>query len=188
MKKITILFALLFTVTFAFAQQGSIEVTANGQFQFTKGKDFITDYAGLHEKFETGFGANIEFAYYLQDNLSVGLEGGFNIVETFEMEQAEYKPKVFSLLVKPRFYFMDGSIRPFVDAGVGLAFMKMDIEGTVPTGAPADLDNETKFQFAPAAGVRFGLSEKFDINAGLRYNIIKDFNYLQAFAGISFKL
>lgn len=167
-----------------------MELNVNAQMQFTKGNKFITSYSGLEDKFKRGIGVNAEFAYYLSDNFSLGLEAGLNSIKAYKLKttSVEYKPKIFSTLLKPRYYFSNGAVRPYLEAGVGLARMKLDAKGTSKDKkikAPGDL-TKTRMLIAPGAGIRVKLTDFMNINAGVRYNMMKGFRYLQAQGGLSF--
>ncbi|MCL3780092.1 porin family protein [Prolixibacteraceae bacterium JC049] len=173
------------------AQQGKIEIGLNSQLQLTKGKYFLTTNNLLEKKFKSGFGIGAEASYYLTDQFSVGIEANFNSIKKYKkIKDTQFQPRSFSMLFKPRFFILkDKIVRPYVEAGIGFTRMKLDVKNNSDIqGLPKSDMNKTKFVFAPGAGVRVAISELVDINAGLRYNVVKDFGHLQAQLGLAFKL
>lgn len=191
MKKLILLIGLFSCIFTAQAQQGSFELSANGQMQLKGGKHFITESSELKNKFKKGIGGSLEGAYYLSDGISLGLELGYNSLKKYTASGIEYKPKTIFALVKPRFYLTTSSrVRPYAELGAGLTRMTLDAKKTGEVGsAPEAKDlKSTKFMVAPGLGVRIGLSDKVDINLGARYNFLKDYRHIQAMAGIAFRL
>ena len=173
------------------AQQGKVEISINGQLQLTKGKYFLAHHSLLKKKFKSGLGVGLEAGYYITDRFSMGLEANFSALKKYKkIDNAKFQPRSFTMMLKPRFFILtDKVVRPYVEAVLGFTRMKLDVKnGSQVQDLPTRDINKTKFIFAPGAGVRIALSELVDVNAGLRYNVVKDFGHLQAQLGLSFKL
>ncbi|MGE5681575.1 MAG: acyloxyacyl hydrolase [Bacillota bacterium] len=85
------------------------------------------------------------------------------------------------LLVGARYLLMAGDFHPYAGAALGIHFL--NTKTTTPLVGD-ESTNDTKFGFAPMAGIRLHMPPNLDLDLNLKYNIISDANYLTIVAGV----
>ena len=128
---------------------------------------------------DLGIGGYIEPKYALNEKLDVGLHLGSTFFAGGSLGGSSVSAsQVNSFLLTSDFKVSDTKVTPYFGAGLGLYvidFGSIDASANVPE---IDLGSETRFGFAPRAGLLLG-----KLNLGVSYNIVKDTNYLAFMLG-----
>jgi hypothetical protein len=107
---------------------------------------------------ESGFGINfyINGMYNINEHISAGLEYNGNAVVIGDVSGASVKASLINgILVKGRYSFGSGGVRPFAGVMFGMYIIKPG-EVSATTGNSILFGRETVFGFAPEVGVSFG--------------------------------
>lgn len=161
MKKLLFSAAAVFAFTFANAQ----ETTSTGG--FSTGDVFISGSIGFGSEKTGDFKTN-EFnfspraAYFVSDNISLGLALGYNNTkqdEDFGFGTTEVKTNTFEIGAFGRYYFMPASqFSLFTQLGVNYGTTKSEAEGEEFNKA-----NGFNVEFAP--GISYFISDHFALEA-----------------------
>jgi len=152
-------------------------ISANAQFHIEIGLTGNSPQGDFGDTYNVGLGTLIEPKYAISENIDLGLLiGRFGFVGddveattigntiTLEVENLS----MTSIMPTGTYRFTENKVTPYVGAGIGMYFYGSD-----------DVDNESKFGFAPRAGVYIGR-----LNLGFAYNVVKDLNFIQFNLGI----
>ena len=111
--------------------------------------------------------------YFVIDNLAAGLQVQFSSVkQTSQISQTgDLSVRTNSFLVNPfvRYYFTQGTAKPYVQGSVGVGSSKETVEGTLN-------DGETKnglFAYGFDGGVAIFLNSNVAINVGVGYSSVQ---------------
>lgn len=156
-----------------------IGYSANAQFHIELGLNFNSPQGDFADSYDLGIGGYIEPKYALNENLDLGLLIGSNGFAGADIDTGAGTGSVDAtgvLVIQPTgtYRFSSNSVTPYAGLGLGLySFQAVEVGG-VELG-----ESETKFGFAPRAGVYLGR-----MNLGIAYNIVSDANYLQFNLGV----
>ncbi|WP_425392756.1 hypothetical protein [Ekhidna sp.] len=153
--------------------------TATAQFHFELGPNFNVPQGDFGDAYDLGIGFYIEPKYAFNENIDLGLVLGTNGFAGADLGGQSYGA-TSALVVLPTgtYRFSTSKVTPY--AGLGLGLYRFDgAEVSVAGGGSVETEGETKFGFAPRAGVYLGR-----MNLGAAYNIVSDANYLQINLGV----
>jgi opacity protein-like surface antigen len=130
--------------------------------------------------FETGFGGNFKFNYFIKDNVALGANLGYY---SFDVEgPADWNLNIIPLTFHAEYYFSKDKIKPFLGGGLGLYFKSIgDDDGLFDDN---DAYDDTDFGLNLGGGLLFNVSNKLDLGVDLRFHVIED----TSFAGLNFGL
>lgn len=178
MKKFKLLLtvaALYFISTTGYAQQGELKgiISYNVAMPTGSFKDVVD---------KTSFrGGDVLLSYGITDRLGIGLNIGYqDFYQKFP--RAMYKledgsdisavvtnsVQIIPALANVRYTFMDGMIKPYVAAGIGVGF----ISNSQFVGEYENAENKAKFMARPEVGVAFALNHNIGIVVGANYNYL----------------
>ncbi len=157
---------------------GIFSYSATAQFHIEfPGLNFNSPQGDFGETYDLGIGFYIEPKYALNENIDLGLLIGSNGFAGADIDGTNSSADATGVLViQPTgtYRFSSSSVTPYAGLGLGLySFQAVEIDG-VEIG-----ESESKFGFAPRAGVYVGR-----LNLGLAYNIVSDATYLQFNLGV----
>ncbi len=180
MKKLLLSTITLFVTTIALSQteQGKISVGASSDlsFSFLNGKqEFRGQENDLDER--TSFAIAPTAGYFVIDNLQVGLvlalstekvEGERQNFNNFGPQTNSFESKLSTFAVGPfvRYYFLENSIKPFVQASV--AYVSTKNESDDEFSSFESKSNGIGFGFD--AGVAFFLNNFISLDLGVGYS------------------
>lgn len=135
---------------------------------------------------KTGFQLGLSGEYRVFKNLWVQLEGQFrqssyeHILDSIEGTTINYSEKLsyFDIPVSVKYYFMDKTIAPYVEAGATLSFMTTALS-TTERDDQKDIVNRTDYRntymtgFFGGAGVAYRM-KSVSVFAAFRYNYYSD--------------
>lgn len=151
---------------------------ASAQFHFELGPNFNLPQGDFADAYDLGIGFYFEPKYALNDNIDLGLTVGFNAFAGADFAGASYgATSALAILPNATYRFSTNKVTPYAGLGLGLYNFK-GAEVTIGT-VTAEGESESKFGFAPRAGVYVGR-----LNLGAAYNIVSDANYLQINLGV----
>lgn len=162
-KSVIILFVLVLIAS----------VSSYGQFRVGLGLMVGLPAGDFGDAVDLGIGGYLEPKYALNEKLDVGLFLGTSIFGGTSVSGSSFSAtKITSVLATGDFKVSASKVTPYVGAGLGLYFQDFGSIGV--SGQPdIDIGSETKFGFAPRAGVMLGR-----LNLGLTYNIVSDTNHM----------
>lgn len=172
MKKLIMTFCAVALIGFA----------ANAQFHIELGLNFNSPQGDFSDSYDLGVGFYLEPKYAMSENLDLGLLIASNAFAGADFDQGGVSGSadaLGALVIMPTgtYRFSANKVTPYAGLGAGLYAFKaasIDVGGTTVEG-----EAETKFGFAPRAGVYLGR-----MNLGVAYNIVSDANYLQFNLGV----
>lgn len=148
-------------------------MSSTAQIRVGLGLTFGSPSGDFADVVDLGVGGYIEPKYAVNEKIDVGLHlaamifggsggGGTSFTAT----------NIEPILATGDFKISNSKVTPYVGAGLGVYLV--DFGSVEISGFPSvDGGSETKFGFAPRAGVMLGR-----LNLGLSYNIVSDVNYL----------
>lgn len=179
MKKIKILLfvAALYCISVTgYAQQGELKgiISYNVAVPTGSFKDVVD---------KTSFrGFDLVLSYQATDRLGTGLNIGFqDFYQKFPRAMYHLEDgsdisavvtntvQIIPALANVRYTFMDGRIKPYVAAGIGVGF----ISNGQFVGEYESAEHKAKFMARPEAGVVFALSNNVGITVGANYNYLR---------------
>jgi outer membrane protein W len=173
MKSFLIISVIVLSSASSFAQtQGSSFAYANWDFGFPVGNNFVSSFSG--------WGGNVGFSYFVQENLGVGLELGWNsyyqYASTKTYSNADgavttdlYK-YIFTLPITATVMhtFKAGKVvRPYVKLGLGAQFSQQNLYYNIYQTT----NDDWGFVAIPEVGanLRFSPYSKWSMNLSVRY-------------------
>ncbi|WP_436517665.1 hypothetical protein [Ekhidna sp. To15] len=151
---------------------------ANAQFHIELGPNFNLPQGDFADAYDLGIGFYIEPKYAMSDNIDIGLVIGSNGFAGADFGGQSYgATSALVILPTATYRFSTNTVTPYAGLGLGLYNFK-GAEVTV-NSVTIDGESESKFGFAPRAGVYIGR-----LNLGVAYNIVSDANYLQFNLGV----
>ncbi len=146
---------------------------ANAQFHIELGPNFNLPQGDFADAYDLGVGFYIEPKYAFNENIDLGLVIGSNGFAGADFGGASYgATSALVILPTATYRFSTNSVTPYAGLGLGLYSFK-GAEVTI-ANVTTDGESESKFGFAPRAGVYIGR-----LNLGAAYNIVSDANYIQ---------
>lgn len=139
----------------------------------------FSDGAGI------GLGGNLEMNYYINSQLSVGLEGGYIafLPKTTEISvpglleiESESKFSIVPIMLKADYYFLTGSARPY--AGIAAGYYLVTNNQTTTTtiaGVPSEISSKgvnDGIGIRPEAGLLYVIGPKIGLNLSVGYNLL----------------
>jgi len=123
--------------------------------------------------FTNRLAVNFDYTY-----LTPGYRATYRLQNTGQLQTLEHVADVANLQVKGTFYFLDGPLTPYVEAGAGWAW----VDSNVATGPPTtgcwwdpwwgyicsshyDTYNDRKTSYSAAVGIRWDLSVDYTLRA-----------------------
>ena len=133
-----------------------------------------------------GLGGSVDINYYVNPQLSFGIEGGFLAfgaksttvtLPGFGSTTSETKLNMIPLLAKGTFYFLTGKARPYASLGVGYYLVNSTNTTTIEiTGIPATTveasGTNDGFGIRPELGLLYVAGNKVGISLGVGYNAL----------------
>lgn len=187
MKKLLLLVLSVFlvsSISFAQVGKGSKYVNASSSLSFSSMKTKIGHPEGDYEYTDIEFSIEPSVGYFIMDGLAIGISGLYESSK-YKHDDYESDPYVrYGLAVFGKYYFGQGSIKPFGKAEVGLIGSSEGEE---------DYDKDSGMLFGAGVGVAYFLNEFVAIEGGLDYNMYnlknkEESNYTQKTSGIQFKV
>jgi len=176
MKKIVFISLLLFgSIPFVKGQM----LNANYQMSVPLGK--INDYTG-----KMSFrGANLEYHYFLSNQLSIGGMVGWNVwykdkgmvsqnflvgsnKETYTITGHQYRyVNTVPIMAMGRYWFNEGNslLQPYAGIGLGMSWTEMKTD----VGQYTSTNSRWQFAFAPEIGTLIHVNDQFAFNLGAKY-------------------
>ncbi len=159
------------------------------QFHVELGLNISLPQENFSDAYDGGLGGYLEPKYALNENIDLGLLIGVNVFAGIS-EDALIGQRgsveidaltVSTFLATGTYRFSTKGVTPYAGLGLGIyaiegASVGVTIRGMTTT---AKEDGDTKFGFAPRAGVYLGR-----VNLGVSYHIVKDVNFLQFNLGV----
>lgn len=167
MRKITLIFGLLFAIVF----------TSNAQFHVELGPSFQSPSGDFAEQYELGVGFSLEPRIVLSDKLAVGayigalafaggdLSGGGGTVDA---------AGIVPVLGTATFRILDSKVTPYVGGGTGLYTVK-----SANSEFPDEIVSSSEFGFMARGGIFLGR-----LNLGASYHLAGDLSFLQFGLGV----
>ncbi len=117
-----------------------------------------------------GLGGELTFEYLLSNNL--GLNAVIGYYDFGSKEDLgpgnDFSFSALPILIGGRYIFSTGGFRPYLGAQLGLYMLSSEV--TIDDNTFDE--SETKFGFAPLAGLRFHFPPNLDMDLGFKYNVI----------------
>lgn len=157
--------------------------TASAQFHIELGPNFNLPQGDFADSYDLGIGFYLEPKYAMTENIDVGLYIGSNGFAGGDFTQGGVSGSAAATAIVPvlatgTYRFSTNNVTPYAGLGLGMYFAK-GAEITVAGGGTVEGESESKFGFAPRAGVYLGR-----LNLGVAYNIVSDADYLQINLGV----
>lgn len=155
---------------------------ANAQFHIEMGLNFNSPQGDFGDAYDLGVGFYLEPKYATSENLDLGLLIGSNGFAGADFNGQSFGATAALVILPTATYRFSGNkVTPYAGLGLGLYnFKAADIDVTVGgTTTTLTGESESKFGFAPRAGVYLGR-----MNLGAAYNIVSDANYIQFNLGV----
>lgn len=129
-----------------------------------------------------GFGGEGTFEYRVTPQLGLNVSLGYyswgaknDLAPGYDFKVAD-----LPLMIGAKYLLLETDFHPYVGAALGMHFVNTKV--TIPNIAETS-NNDTKFGFAPMAGLRWHMPPNVDLDLNVKYNIISDTNYLTIIAG-----
>jgi len=162
---------------------GMLGYSAMAQFHIELGPNFNSPQGDFADQYDLGIGFYFEPKYALNENIDLGLLVGLNgfvggDFEVLGVTSSASALAVVAVLGTATYRFTTSSVTPYAGLGLGLYSFE-GAEISVAGAVQPKTESESKFGFAPRAGVYLG-----KLNLGLAYNIVSDANFLQFNLGV----
>lgn len=130
----------------------------------------------LSDNAKLGWGGQGNFEYLATPNLSLMATVGYYLwgAKNDLLGLADFTFSTIPVLIGAKYLFMQGDLRPYVGADLGIHFLKTKISSNINIfGSNLEESNtESKFGFAPMAGLRMHMPPNVDLDLNISYNII----------------
>lgn len=130
----------------------------------------------LSNSAKLGWGGQGNFEYLAAPNLSLMATVGYYLwgAKSDLMGLVDYTFSTIPVLIGAKYLFMEGDLHPYVGADIGIHFLKTKISSSINIlGSSLEESNsESKFGFAPMAGLRMHMPPNVDLDLNISYNII----------------
>lgn len=170
MKKslLTLAFSILILIVSAQTEKGTILLSGGTSLSFSS--------TNIKEKYDgatdndydvNSFEIIPSFAYFIQDNIALGLVSSFSFQTEKYDDDSKYIMNEIMLIPNAIFYFkMKGKIKPFLQAGAGYSFMKYKAETDWMDDQELSFGG---FAFNAGGGFAYFVKENISLNFGLSY-------------------
>lgn len=131
----------------------------------------------LSDRAKLGWGGQGNFEYMASPNLSLMASVGYYLwgAKSDLLGLADFTFSTIPVLVGAKYLFMpEGDLHPYVGADLGIHFMTTKITTTFSLLGSnlEESSSQSKFGFAPMAGLRLHMPPNVDLDFNLSYNII----------------
>ncbi|HEX2867562.1 MAG TPA: outer membrane beta-barrel protein [Ignavibacteriales bacterium] len=131
----------------------------------------------LSDRAKLGWGGQGNFEYMAAQNLSLMASVGYYLwgAKSDLLGLADFTFSTIPVLVGAKYLFMpEGDLHPYVGADLGIHFMttKITTNFSILGSNLEESSSESKFGFAPMAGLRMHMPPNVDLDFNLSYNII----------------
>lgn len=131
----------------------------------------------LSDRAKLGWGGQGNFEYMAAPNLSLMATVGYYLwgAKSDLLGLADFTFSTIPVLVGAKYLFMpEGDLHPYVGADLGIHFMttKITTSFSILGSNLEESSSESKFGFAPMAGLRLHMPPNVDLDFNLSYNII----------------
>ncbi|MCU7494183.1 MAG: porin family protein [Ignavibacteria bacterium] len=176
--------ALLIFAVLLFAAAGSAYGQTYGQ---TYGESYSKVLVGiqagmaiptgdLSDRAKLGWGGQGNFEYMATQNLSLMASVGYYLwgAKNDLLGLADFTFSTIPVLIGAKYLFMEGDLHPYLGADLGVHFLNTKIKSSFSIlGSNLEESNsDTKFGFAPMAGLRVHMPPNVDLDFNVSYNII----------------
>lgn len=178
MKKLLLLACLVIAGFSMNAQR--IDLGVNVMLGFPMGDySFGSEMLTMNSAPGMGIGGGIDFNYWLNDNIAVGLEAGYlSFSEGEETNAGITSKRSFTgipVMVKGTYYFGEEGFRPY--AGLGLGYMATTQKSVTTIDGFPELESESEWDqngllISPRAGFLYYFSDAIALNFNLQYNLV----------------
>jgi outer membrane protein W len=141
--------------------------------------------ASFSEGAGIGLGGNLEMNYYINSQLSVGIEGGYNsfLPKTIDLSvpgflevKSENQYSIIPILIKADYYFLTGSARPYAGIAAGYYLVTNNQTSTTTIlGVPTEVSAKgvaDGMGIRPEAGLLYVIGPKLGLNLSVGYNLL----------------
>ncbi len=149
---------------------GALIVATSMSAQINVGVNFLLGFPSGEwaDGVNTGFGGGVEGNYFVNEDISVGLEVGFNSFGT-DVDGASFS--ITPISIKGEYYFLDDEFRPFVGFGFGYYLVSGKSPGFPPL-IPEVNATMNGFGISPRIGGSYQVSDLIAIVLNINYNIL----------------
>lgn len=119
-------------------------------------------------RFNPQFGLDVSVGFYSWGSKNDLLPGN------------DYKIADIPIMAGVKYLLLASDFHPYVGAALGMHFLNTRV--TVANVSETST-TDTKFGFAPMAGIRLHMPPNLDLDLNVKYNIISDANYISIIAG-----
>lgn len=131
----------------------------------------------LSDRAKLGWGGQGNFEYLASPNLSLSASVGYYLWGAKSdindlLGIADFTFSTVPILAGAKYLFMEGDLHPYLGADLGLHILNTKISSSVFGVNMERSTSETKFGFAPMAGLRLHMPPNVDLDLNLSYNII----------------
>jgi len=151
---------------FAQTNKGNFVLSGGTSLQFISGTEKYTSVGEMEDETKTTSLTFVpSFAYFVIDNLAIGLNG--NIMTSTEKYDSGSKNVVNTIMIIPSalYYFpMEGKIRPLIQIGAGWASMS---DKYIPKTGASDKNSGHGLVLNFGGGIAYFINENVSCNFGL---------------------
>lgn len=130
----------------------------------------------LSNNAKLGWGGQGNFEYLASPNLSLMASVGYYLwgAKSDLLGLADFTFSTIPLMIGAKYLFMEGDLHPYIGADLGIHFMSTKISSNINLfGSNLEESNtESKFGFAPMAGLRMHMPPNVDLDLNISYNIV----------------
>lgn len=158
------------TVSFAQTEKGSFVLAGSTGLQFSSGTTKTNYYGNEGEYKASTFSFTPTFAYFVVDDLAIGLSSTFT---SMEKSENEFEMSASSLTVLPTVLYylpLEGKLRPFVQAGIGWSSTSSDYTNGSNS---SEESSASGLAFNFGGGIAYFIRENISIDLGLLYSSVK---------------
>ena len=169
MKLLTIVIAFsIATESYAQTKKGNILLAGGTGLQFISSNvKYVYDGETEDESNTSQFSIVPSFAYFVQDNLAIGLTSTINI-STYKYDSGSKSISNSTMLIPTVIYYfpMEGKIRPIAQVGVGLS---SQTEKYIPKTGNDEKESYSGLAINIGGGFSYFIKENISLNFGLSY-------------------
>lgn len=130
----------------------------------------------LSDNAKLGWGGQGNFEYLATPNLSLMASVGYYLwgAKNDLLGLADFTFSTIPVLIGAKYLFMEGDLHPYVGADLGMHFLNTKVSSNINIfGSNLEESNtESKFGFAPMAGLRIHMPPNVDVDLNISYNIV----------------
>lgn len=130
----------------------------------------------LSNNAKLGWGGQGNFEYLASPNLSLMASVGYYLwgAKNNLFGLADFTFSTIPVVIGAKYLFMEGDMHPYVGADLGIHFLNTKITSNINIAGSnlEESSTESKFGFAPMAGLRIHMPPNVDLDLNLSYNIV----------------